>query len=60
MGGLVFELDMELMGGRQRLGLMLEVVILVVEDFKNVNVFGKMSVYVMVWIELVLKRSISV
>lgn len=32
------------------LGLMLEVIVLVVEDFKNVNICRRMSVYVVVWV----------
>lgn len=60
MGGPVSESDTESMGGRQRPGPMLEVVILAAEDLKNVNVLGKMSVYVMAWIESALKRSTSV
>lgn len=41
-------------------GPVLEVIILAAEDLKNVNMVGKMSVYVVAWVEPHLKRSTSV
>lgn len=42
------------------LGFMLEVIVLVVEGFKNVNILRKMSVYVVVWVVFDYKRIIFV
>ena len=41
-------------------GPVLEVIVLAAEDLKNVNVVGKMSVYVVAWLENDCKRSTSV
>jgi len=46
--------------GEPTSGPVLEVIILVAEDLKNVNMVGKMSVYVVAWVEPHLKRSTCV
>jgi hypothetical protein len=57
MGGSVLE---DSIGGATSSGPVLEVVVLAAEDLKNVNMVGKMSVYVVAWLEKDCKRSTSV
>lgn len=46
--------------GEPTSGPVLEVIVLAAEDLKNVNMVGKMSVYVVAWVEPHLKRSTCV
>lgn len=57
MGGSVSE---ESIGGPTSSGPVLEVIVLAAQDLKNVNMVGKMSVYVVAWVESDFKRSTSV
>ena len=57
MGGSVSD---ESIGGPTSSGPVLEVIVLAAEDLKNVNMVGKMSVYVVAWMENDYKRSTSV
>ena len=52
--------DSESIGGLTTSGPVLEVIVLAAEDLKNVNMVGKMSVYVVAWLENDCKRSTSV